>query len=321
MIFAKQIEKLYRSQLYIRNDNAMGIFYYDAKDFPGLQKYAYRFSAKAGHALQGYFYCYDAPKKGRLVVFDHGMGNGHRAYMKEIERLARAGYLVFAYDHTGCMESGGKDTNGFAQSLSDLDACLNALKQEPGLSGRTVSVMGHSWGGFSTANIAALHPDITHVVILSGFISVEQIVKQNFSGILSPWRKGILALEQSANPDYVGFCAVDTLQNTSAQVLLVYSDNDTLVKKEYHYDPLYRALSGKENVQLLLVQGKGHSPNYTAEAVKQKDAFFAQLQKLTKQKALSTQPLQQAFMESFDWAAMTEQDEAIWQVILQHLEK
>lgn len=321
MIFAKQIEKLYRSQLYVRNDNAMGIFYYDAEDFPGLNKYAYSFRANAGHNLQGYFYCYDAPKPGRLVVFDHGLGNGHRAYMKEIERLARAGYLVFSYDHTGCMESGGAHTNGFAQSLSDLDACLKTLKAEPELQGRKISVMGHSWGGFSTLNIAALHPDVAHVIVMSGFISVEQMVKQNFSGILSPWRKGLYELECAANPEYVKYSALDSLQKTDAQILLIYSDNDALVKKEYHYDPLEKALSGKENVQLLLVNGKGHSPNYTASAVKLKDTFFAQLEKLTKQKALSTDEQKRTFMESFDWAAMTEQDESVWQVILETLEK
>lgn len=321
MIFSKQVEKLYRAQLFTRYDDTGTVFYYDAKDFPGLQKHAYRFAANAGFTLQGYFYCYDAPKPDRLVVFDHGLGGGHRAYMKEIERLAKAGYLVFSYDHTGCMESEGEHTNGFGQSLNDLDACLKALKGERALSGRTISVMGHSWGGFSTLNIAALHPDVAHVVAMSGFISVEQMVKQNFSGILSPWRKGIYAIEQAANPDHVDFCAVDSLQKTDAQVLLIYSDNDALVKKAYHYDPLEKVLSGKENVRLLLVRSKGHSPNYSYSAVKIKDAFFAELENRTKEKALATDAQKQAFVESFDWEAMTEQDEAVWQVILETLEK
>ena len=107
MLFDKQVERLYRSQLYTRQDNPNGIFYFSPADFPGLKAHPYAFRARAGHTLSGYFYHYDNPIPGRLVVFDHGMGNGHRAYMREIERLARAGYLVFSYDHTGCMEPGG----------------------------------------------------------------------------------------------------------------------------------------------------------------------------------------------------------------------
>jgi hypothetical protein len=42
--------------------------------------------------------------------------------MTEIERLARHGYMVFAFDKTGCMESGGAAANGFAQAIADLDA-------------------------------------------------------------------------------------------------------------------------------------------------------------------------------------------------------
>ena len=184
MLFEKAVEKMYRAALFVRNDNPSGIFYFSPADFPGLQAHPYTFPAKAGHPLKGYFYHYESPIPGRLVVFDHGLGNGHRAYMKEIEMLAKAGFLVFSYDHTGCMESGGDNTNGFSQSLSDLDDCMTALKAEPGLAGRTFSVMGHSWGGFSTMNISALHREITHVVSMSGFVSVERIINQNFAGPL-----------------------------------------------------------------------------------------------------------------------------------------
>ena len=251
MIFEKQIEKIYRSQLFVRQDNPNGIFYFSAEDFPGLQKHAYSFKAGAGHALQGYFYHYAHPIPGRLVVFDHGMGNGHQAYMREIERLAKAGYLVFSYDHTGCMSSGGESTGGFAQSLSDLDACLTALKIEEGLKDRKISVMGHSWGGFSTMNIAALHPEITHIVAISGFVSVERMLEQTFGGLMKRYRKSMLALETSANPKYVRSSAVESLKNTRAKVLPIYSQDDKIVHKTFHYDELYAALSDRENVRFL----------------------------------------------------------------------
>lgn len=313
------IEKLYRRNLFIRNDNPNGIFYFTAADFPGLQAHPYCFTSQMGHDLKGYFYHYDHPVPERLVVFDHGMGNGHRAYMREIERLAKAGYLVFSYDHTGCMESGGENTNGFAQSLKDLDDCIHALKKEPALLVRRISVMGHSWGGFSTMNIAALHPDITHVVSMSGFVSVRRMLGQLFSGVVKGMQKPLYALESRSNPEYVNFDATESLRNTNAKVLLIASSDDTVVQKACHFDVLQQALSGKENIRFLVTEHKGHNPSYTCDAVRYKDDFFAQFQKLVKKKKLETAEQQKAFMAGFDWKRMTEQDDEIWLAITEHL--
>ena len=315
------IEKQYRGNLFIRNDNPNGIFYFTAADFPGLQARAYDFKSQDGYDLKGWFYYYDNPVPGRLVVFDHGMGNGHRAYLREIERLAKAGFLVYSYDHTGCMASGGANTNGFAQSLKDLDACIKAIKQEPALQDRTISVMGHSWGGFSTMNIAALHPEITHVVSMSGFISVRRMLEQIMPGLLKGMRKPLYELESRTNPDYVEFDALQTLSNTTAKVLLIASSDDKVVQKSHHFDVLQRELAGRENIRFYLAEHKGHNPSYTCDAVRYKDDFFAQFQKMVKKKKLETKAQQDAFMSTFDWIRMTEQDEAVWNSIISHLEK
>ena len=319
MLFEKQILSIYRKNLYIRNDNADGIFYFSPEDFPGLEAHPWSFMARAGHELNGFFYHYPDPIPGRLLVFDHGMGNGHRAYMREIEELARAGFLVFSYDHTGCMASGGESCNGFAQSLSDLDACMEALKAEKALKGHSFSVMGHSWGGFSTMNIAALHPEISHVVSMSGFVSVKRIVEQTFDGLLKPYRKAIMALERQSNEKYVDFDAVESLKGCDAKVLLIYSADDPVVKKVSHYDPLVLGLQGKENIRFHLEQGKAHNPSYAADAVNYKDCFFKALQKLQKRGSKVSAEERKSFMESYDWLRMTAQDEKVWDLIVSHL--
>lgn len=149
MIFEKQIMNFYKGMMYARCDDNGTAFYFSASDFPGLKSEAYSFKASAGHTLNGALYHYDNPIPGRLIVFDHGFGGGHRSYMKEIEMLCRHGYLVFAYDHTGCMTSGGESPNGMAQSLCDLNDCITMLKADDRFAGMDISVMGHSWGGFS----------------------------------------------------------------------------------------------------------------------------------------------------------------------------
>ncbi|MBO5879597.1 MAG: alpha/beta fold hydrolase [Clostridia bacterium] len=318
MIFEKQIVNGYKGMIFTRCDDTESVFYFSADDFPGLNSEKYSFKSHMGHSLQGYIYSYENPISERLVVFDHGFGGGHRAYMKEIEMLCRHGYQVFAYDHTGCMESGGESPNGLAQSLADLNDCIEAIKADERFSGMTLSVMGHSWGAFSTLNISALHSEITHVVAMCGFVSVEEMTKTFFSGILKGYRKAVFSLEQESNPKFVNFNAAESLSNSSAKALLIYSADDKLCKKS-HYDILYSALNDKENVSFLLTDNKGHNPNYTESAIEQLSVFTKQRAKLLRNKKATAED-KKRFVESFDFDKMTEQDESVWRIIFEHLD-
>lgn len=316
MLFEKLIVNTFRNQFLIRCDDTGTAHYFSAADFPGLQAEPFAFRSGVGHTLQGYFYHYGDPIAGRIVVFDHGFGGGHRSYMKEIELLCRHGYLVFAYDHTGCMQSGGENIRGFSQSLRDLDDCLKALKSTDRCKDLDISVMGHSWGGFSTANICAQHPDVSHIVVLSGFVSVELLVNQFFSGIMKGYRKAIMALDP--NPNYMSFNAVESLSGSKAHILLVYSASDPMVSKTAQFDTLKAGLSHKDNVKFLLVENKGHNPNYTEDAVAYLGQYSADIGK--KKKSLTTEEAKKAYRDSWDWERMTAQDNAVWEEIFNTLD-
>lgn len=321
MIFEKQIVKRYQKQFASRCDDLGLAYYFSAADFEGLSARSYTFDNGQGKTLKGYFYHYDNPKKDRLVVFDHGFGGGHRSYMKEIERLCREGYTVFSYDHTGCMESQGQGTYGLGRSLSDLDACFRALKKEEALKNTVFSVMGHSWGGYSAMNISVLHPEIAHVVVLSGFVSVKRQLECFLPKLMKRYISAVHAFEQAQNGKYADFDGIETLKKTDAQVLLVYSENDPLVSKQVHYDPLFCALKDRENIAFHLEKNKGHNPNYTEDAVKRLGEYTALLQKKQQKKELASDEQKRAFVSSFDFGAMTEQDERVWRVVLKVLEK
>ena len=318
MIFEKQVVNGYRGMMHTRCDDTETVFYYSAADFAGLQSEAYAFKSSMGHTLQGYLYSYDNPIEKRLIVFDHGFGGGHRAYMKEIEKLCAHGYRVFAYDHTGCMESGGESPNGLAQSLCDLNDCITAIKADEMFEGLDISVMGHSWGAFSTMNIAALHPEISHIVAMCGFVSVEEMIKTFFAGPLKGYRKAVLALERESNPTFITYNAVESLKNANVKALLIYSEDDQLCRR-MHYDILKQGLAEKENVSFFFVSGKGHNPNYTADAVKLLGEFGKARAKFAKKKN-ATKEEKSNFVASFDWEKITAQDEDVWNEIFAHLD-
>lgn len=321
-MLGKKIEQMYRAQLYARADDMGTAYYFSAADFEGLTQIPFAFTSSAGHRLQGYFYAYPDPTPGRIVVFDHGMGGGHRSYLREIEMLARHGYRVFAYDHTGCMESEGQGTNGFAQSLCDLNDALNALKKEPFCADCDISVMGHSWGAFSTMNIAALHPDIKHIVAMSGFVSVERILRQMFGkGLMKLFLNRLLRIEKAANPDFVGYDAAQSLKNVDVPTLLIYCVDDPVVSVTHHRDVLVRALDGHENVRILTMGGRGHNPNYTADAAAYLGEYSAALAAKRKAGELETAEQKEAFVASWDWRRMTAQDEGVWEEIFATLDR
>ena len=320
MIFEK-IEKIYRDKIYNRVDADGSIFYFSNEDFEGLQKNAYPFRSSDGHTLSGYFYFYEGFQTERIVVFDHGMGSGHRGYMKEIELLARRGYLVFAYDHTGCMESGGETTGGFVQSLKDLNDAINIIQKDEQYRRCDLSVVGHSWGGFSTLNIAAFHPEVSHLVAISGFISVQQVLKQFFSGVAGWVGRKLYKKELAANPRFAGCTALTSLKKTAAKVLILHSRDDKTLSCKLHFDVMRKKLGGMPNITFKEVDGKGHNPNYTEDAVKYKDAFFAEYQELLKENALATEEAKAAFVAKHDWNRMTAQDMSVWQWIYDTLEE
>ncbi len=316
MIFHKKTEAMYKSTLFKRYDGSNMVKYFTHKDFEGLEAKDYSFKSSHGHTLKGKFYSYPGCKVSPLVIFEHGLGGGHISYMKEIEKLCGAGYLVFSYDHTGCMESGGEGTNGIAQSLCDLDDCLNALEQDSSVCTDTVYVVGHSWGGYSTMNIASLHKNVKKAVVLAGIVSVKRIIDQLFTGIARLYRNDIYKLEKAANPSHAEFDGIETLKNTDVKGLLIYSSNDYMINKEVQYDPLYRALKDNSRITLMLEDNKGHNPNYTHSAVK----YLSELNEKTKNAGIITdrdKAIQ--FRDSFDWEKMTAQDQSVWDKIFEFL--
>ncbi len=321
MLFEKTMEKIYRGKVHTRTEFSDCVKYFTHGDFAGLRACEYDIKASAGHTLKGCFYSYESPIADRLVIFEHGMGGGHISYMREIEMLASRGYLVFAYDHTGCARSGGESINGFAQSLCDLNDVVGALLSDENYKNADISVIGHSWGGFSALNIGALYPELSHIVALSGYASVRSILRQQIPAPISGFFDRAMQIELEANPIFAHFCAKNSLKKTKARVLVIHSDDDKTVSFERNFKFLEKNLADRENIEFLAVTGKDHNPTYTDDAVKYKDAFFAELSRLLRRRKLKTPEDKAAFVASYDWMRMTEQDPEIWEAIFNFLEK
>lgn len=318
MFFGKLVLNAYKKNLLRRYDPDGSVFYYSCEDFHTLKCEAFDFIGHAGQKLQGYFYTDNQTRPHILVIFDHGMGCGHKAYMREIATIAERGYTVFAYDHTGTLASGGEHIGGFTQSLCDLDYALKALNEAGYTEGKKIAVIGHSWGGYSTMNIGAFHHEITHLVAISGFASVPKILDH----MLRKVRKYIPLVYRSEVDAFGGYAYADatlSLIQTGARALIVHSVDDPTVPYS-QFEALKSALTGRENIEFLSLDGKRHNPNLTKEAVRYKDEFFSELTRLKKKKKLATEGEKSEFVAKWDWNKMTEQDMDFWHKVFDFIE-
>ena len=316
MLFSKIIKKKFDAVLG-RYDGDPAYRYNTLSDFPDLSSQPFDILGDRGVQLKGAFYFVDRLQPEKLIVFDHGIGAGHLAYLNEIACLARSGYTVYSYDHTGCVSTGGTGILGFAQGVNDLDHVLTALRKDPRFSAVPRKLMGHSWGGYACMNVSALHPEVTHVVSLAGFLSARSLVEQYIPKAFLKYSDEVMDRERQHNPSYADMDARESLLKSRTRLLHLQSRDDSKVKFELCCEPLRAALAGRPHTEFIVVDRKNHDPQRTEAAAAANAAMLRALEQ--KRKKLKTPAQQAAFRDAFDWDRITEQDPAIWKRILAFL--
>lgn len=285
-------------------------------DFKGLKYEKYEFTSK-GQKMVGGFYYYDNYKKDSLVIFCHGIGGGYSSYMSEIEMLAQAGYKVLAFDYIGCCKSEGKDIISMTESLVNLNACLNSLKDK--YDEQNISVMGHSWGGFAASNIIKYHPSLHAIIDISGFISIHKMLEGFIKGMGRILIKGIYKYEKKKNPSLYNSSAIETLQSCKAKVLIIHDELDNMVPYALSIKLLKEKVNNP-NIKYIITKGKYHNPQYTMDACSYMRNTFMAFNEAIKKKQIKTLEQKKEFFKDVDWFRMTKQDLEIYKSILETLE-
>ena len=300
------ISYFYKKKFVCRYDKEVGIPYYSRLDFNNLKQDAHSFINSKGIEIHYFFYYYDKSQEDKIVLFLHGIGPGHTAYLAEIEQLCRRGYKVLTFDYTGCGESKGKRLGSLNEPTRDVIDLLNNLKLD-----KEIVLVGHSLGGYTALNVINLRKDITKAVILSGFLSIpslaDSLIKNKF------FVNGILRYERRSNPEYYSIDNLDYLKNTKDNIFFIQSVDDGMV-------PYYIGLKVVEeintpNIKTLRVSNRKHNPNYTDEAVKYMNEIFGQYQYLLKKKKIKTDKDRIEYFKDVSLPRLVEQDEEMFDQI------
>lgn len=283
--------------------------YYKPSDFQGLNVQKWQFNL-GKETLCGEIYSYENANKG-IVVFAHGMWSGMISYTQEMEYFARCGYKVFGFNYEGTDTSSGKNTRCLANSLRCLDAAVNYIKTN--YKEEKIFVCGHSWGGFATVNITKFHPDLAAVCGLAPFPSPKIAYKNLMPKPLMILVPFLLVIERIKSGSYATVSAANTLQKTTVPTLIVHSKDDYLLNFDTTTKVLQQTIKN-DKVEYLIVNNKGHNPDYTEDAVEYMKTTSAKLKTLPdSQKA--------EYKKSLDYHRMGALDQSVMNKIIDFFNK
>ncbi len=204
-----------------------------------------------GVRLAGYFYP-SADAKG-LVVVAHGFHAGADDYLPLIEAIVNGGYSVIAYDIAGTYDSEGDSNVGMCQTLKDLDAALNYVKEDNLLSKMPLFLLGHSWGGYAVSSVLELHPEVRACVCIAPMYSGASIMvekAEQYAGKIAYASKPIFDIYQKILfGDYVNYNAVRGINSTDIPVLIAQGVDDKVITAKEQSITAHRAEITNPNVE------------------------------------------------------------------------
>jgi len=241
-------------------------------DFEGLERTRYEFPSDKGQMITGYMYSSSLSSedpKG-IIVFSHGYGDGgHNAYMNVIDYLTENGYLVFAYDVTGCDESGGDAIGGVPQGVIDLDHAIDFVENSGNFPELPIGLFGHSWGGYSACNVLLYHPEVKAVIECSGPCSSTDLLEGGGKNAVGPLVSVFIPVlriyERIKFGDLAVKSALDGFAATDAKIMVVHGDKDTLIPVQYGYDIYFEHYKDDPRFIFKLLKDTGHNEYLNVE--------------------------------------------------------
>lgn len=284
--------------------------YYEASSYKGLEVVPVEIPTKGG-MLRGNLYHYANPNQG-ILIFAHGMWGSHKAYIQEIELLAQAGYQVLGFDYYGTELSEGKNIKGLGNSLRSLNEAVFYMKLK--YPKESISVFGHSWGGFAALCIAKYHPDLHKVVAMSPFLSLSKIFYHILPKPFVPVIPFMIFIDVFYCGKYSLANAVKIIKHSKVDTYILHSKDDQMVPFSTATGYLKKKIDS-QNITYDVVDGKKHNPDYTLEALAYTEECFK------KAKEIQDQETKLAYYKSLDYHKMGEIDREVFGRILDFLKK
>jgi pimeloyl-ACP methyl ester carboxylesterase len=202
------------------------------------------------------------PPKGTILVL-HGIHARSFWMLPQAEALAEAGYRAVLVDLRGHGRSTGEYLTFGLREARDLSQVIDVL-QGRGLVAGQIGVYGVSYGATTSIHLAGRDPRVRAVVAVAPFSTMRDEVPQ-YGRTMVPgvgemisdeaYQHAIDAAGGLARFDPDRANAIEAIQRTTAQVLLIHGTNDWVVPQE-HSIRLHEA--ARDHSQVVSVPWHGH---------------------------------------------------------------
>lgn len=298
-----------------RYDDKHTLKYFTVDDFENLKNEPLEFVSNEGQTLRGFLYSSTLVDEFKgLMIIAHGLGAGHLQYTTEINYFAQEGYLVFAFDDTGCNLSDGEKIKGVTQGLIDLDYALKYIDQNEKLKEMDKFIFGHSMGGYAACNITSLNKTkIKGIVALAPFKDEPSMLYEQFRAMTNLKYKLVYKLLVKKFRERFGSITdintIDSLKKSDVPILIVAGDQDPIIDFYSNFLIFQDELKDRPNCHFLSVEERFHRPNLSKEAAKYDDDTNHELQSIhAEYKGETPQERIDQFYQSLDYNLLVQMD-------------
>lgn len=243
-----------------RCDGYAHAYYFTAEDYPKLIRKEFNFLSNKKQRLYGYLYHREGIEPRGLIIFLHGIGAGHVAYTRLINRLADSGDIIMAFDYTGCGMSEGSSMKSMIQGVVDLEYALKYVDQNDEINKLPRYTVGHSWGGFLALNALNIKGNkISKVVSFAGFNTQTAAIttlkeKKHYLAVPFAFINNLFHYGK-----YALYSSKKALRRTNANVLYIQGKQDKAIKPKYSGDIFQKIALKKPNIKVEIIEGKMHN--------------------------------------------------------------
>lgn len=256
-----------------RGDSSISIKYLLPSDYPNLNvKKSYFLNNKKAR-LSIYEYQKKDTKPKAMVLISHGIGGGHFYLLPLIEYLCNRGLLVLAYDQYASGTSEGRMICSMNQGAIDIKYAIKYVEAHYNL---PFNVLGHSWGGYCVAQGLRYSKKIEKCVSIAGL--------NNEASMASAAAKPFVLLGGFLKyGKYAFYSSYGAFKKSSAKILYLQGKNDGTVSPKKTGEKYQKKFKNRENISVILLDKKGHSPIVSYESQLGQTAVMKQFGMLCKE--------------------------------------
>jgi dipeptidyl aminopeptidase/acylaminoacyl peptidase len=237
-----------------------------------------------------------APEGGfPAIVFNHGYipPNVYRTterYLAYVDRLARAGYVVFRIDYRGHDRSEGPASGAYGSPGYTVDVlnAVSSIQNHPQVNPQKVGLWGHSMGGFLALRAMVVSKDVKAGVIWAGVVASypEMLYNWRRTGSFTPspssrgvsWRAGWIETygTPEQNPAFWASVSANTyLADLSGPLQLHHGSADEDVPLDFSIRLAEQVREAGGEAELYTYEGDNHNlSKYFSQAMDRTLQFF-----------------------------------------------